>query len=359
MNSYDSAYNDHRADLRIQAAKHTLAARRPLLVFAILGAAAVALLLLNIAVGSVRYPIAEIIRILGESPDASTAHSIIWNIRIPRAIAAVFGGACLAASGLLLQIYFRNPIVGPYILGLSSAATLMVSFVMLTVITAKLAFFNPYLNTIAACIGAGLVLIIVLAVADRVGGGATLLIVGLMMGYLCGAVTAILTALAEKEKIKGFVLWQLGSFSGFKWDEIGMLVIGGGLILLLLYSQSKPLNAFLLGEDYAASMGVNIRRFRLLILVCSCALAGMITATAGPVAFIGMAVPHMARLSFGTSDNRILIPGACLMGAAVTSLCDLIARSLLSPVELPLSAITAFIGAPIVITLLLKRRVKL
>jgi iron complex transport system permease protein len=218
---------------------------------------------------------------------------------------------------------------------------------------------SPFVTTLAAFIGAYAVMMVVVAIAYRVKSGITLLIVGLMMGYLCHAITSILTALAEKEKIKGFVLWQLGSFSGFGWDEIWMLLIFGGLVLALIYFLSKPLNAFLLGETYAASMGVNIRRFRILILLCACALAGMITSVAGPVAFIGLAVPHMARLVFQTSDNRILIPGACLVGALVTSLCDFIARMLLSPVELPLSAITAFFGAPVVMGLLVKRRVEL
>ena len=197
-----------------------------------------------------------------------------------------------------------------------------------------------------------------MAIAARVRGGATLLIIGLMMGYLCGAVTSILTALAEKETIKGFVLWQMGSFSGFKWIEVWILVLVGGLMLAGTYLMSKPLNALLLGEDYAASMGVDIRRFRLAILLLASSLAGLVTAFAGPVAFIGLAVPHMARLSLGTSDNRVLLPGACLFGALITSLCDLIARMWLSPVELPLSAITAFFGAPIVITLLLKKGMK-
>ncbi len=333
--------------------------RRPPVIFAILSLLVLVMMLANVAIGSIHFSPGEIWQALtGAGPD-SPAHFILWKLRIPRAIAAAFGGACLAASGLLLQIYFKNPIVGPYILGISSGATLMVSFVMLTSITVGWTLFAPFISTLAACVGAYAVMLIVLAIANRVKGGATLLIVGLMMGYLCGAVSAILTAFAEKDRIKGFVLWQLGSFSGFKWDEIAILLVVGGAILVLLYLQSKPLNAFLLGEEYAASMGVNIRRFRIMILLCACALAGMITSMAGPVAFIGMAVPHMARLSFGTSDNRILIPGACLMGALVASLCDLIARSLVSPVELPLSAITAFFGAPIVISLLLKQRVRL
>jgi iron complex transport system permease protein len=319
----------------------------------------VILLTTNIGIGSVSFSPEQIWQALIQPDAGSTMSTIIWKIRIPRAIAAVFGGAFLAVSGLLLQVYFRNPIVGPFILGISHGATVMVSFVMLTTLTVGMTVLSPFMTTIAAFAGAYGVMLIVVAVASRVKSGITLLIVGLMMGYLCHAVTSVLTALAEKEKIKGFVLWQLGSFSGFKWSEIGILLIFGGLILLLVYLLSKPLNAFLLGETYAASMGVNIRRFRVLILLCACALAGMITSMAGPVAFIGLAVPHMARLIFQTSDNRILVPGACLVGAVVTSLCDLIARMLLSPVELPLSAITAFFGAPIVISLLLKRRVKM
>jgi len=160
-------------------------------------------------------------------------------------------------------------------------------------------------------------------------------------------------------KVKGFVLWQLGSFSGFRWTEIYLLLIAGGFVMLLIFLLSKPLNAILLGEEYAMSMGINIRLFRMLILFCACALAGMVTAMAGPVAFIGLAIPHMVRMIFFTSDNRILIPGTLLTGALVASGCDFIARSLLSPVELPLSAITAFFGAPIVISLLMKKQVQL
>ena len=333
--------------------------RRPAVIFGLLGILVTAMMALNIGIGSVSISPAEIWQIITGPHSETTMSLIVHKIRIPRAIAAVLGGACLAASGLLLQVYFRNPIVGPFILGISSGATLMVSFVMLTTLTVGMTVLSPFMTTVAAFAGAYGVMLIVLAIARKIKSGVTLLIVGLMMGYLCGAVTAILLALAEKEKIKGFVLWQLGSFSGFRWAEIHVLLVCGGLVLMLIYCLSKPLNAFLLGEEYAASMGVNIRRLRILILLCACALAGMVTAFAGPVAFIGLAVPHMVRLSFGASDNRILIPGVCLTGALVTSLCDLIARMFLSPVELPLSAITAFFGAPIVLGLLIKRRVEL
>jgi iron complex transport system permease protein len=331
---------------------------RRALVFALLSLLVAGMMVLNLRIGSISYPVDQLLGALFNPGEKSDIGYIVWNIRLPRTIAAALGGAFLAVSGLLLQVYFRNPIVGPFILGISSGSTVMVSLVMLTSIGLGFSGYAPYLNTLASCLGAYGVTALIVAIAVRVRNGVTLLIAGLMMGYLCSAVTSILTALAEKETIKGFVLWQMGSFSGFKWIEVWIMLLVGGLLLGATYLMSKPLNALLLGEDYAASMGVDIRRFRLLILFLSSSLAALVTAMAGPVAFIGMAVPHMTRLSLGTSDNRVLLPGACLLGALITSLCDLIARMWLSPVELPLSAITAFFGAPIVIYLLLKRGMK-
>lgn len=328
------------------------------IIFILLCIAACGVVIINVCTGSVTIPLADVWQLLRE-PDETIASSILWDIRLPRALAALLGGGFLAVSGLLLQVYFRNPIVGPFILGISSGASLMVSIVMLTTLTIQLQIMSPFTTTLAAIAGAYMVMFVVVAVAARVKSGITLLIVGLMMGYLCGSITAILTALAEKEQVKGFVLWQLGSFSGFKWAEIELLLILGGGLLILIYLLSKPLNAMLLGEEYALSMGINIKRFRILVLFSACALAGMITSMAGPVAFIGLAVPHMARMIFSSSDNRILIPGSLLLGGLVTSLCDFIARTVMSPVELPLSAITAMFGAPIVISLLMKKRVKL
>ncbi len=339
------------AELRAQPLSQTL-------IFSTLIITVCAAITLNVCTGSVPLPLAELRHIIIQ-PNETVASSIVWKIRLPRAIAAVLGGGFLAVSGLLLQVYFRNPIVGPFILGISSGATLMVSIVMLTTLTIQLHIMSPILTTVAAICGAYGVMIIVVAVASRVKSGVTLLIVGMMMGYLCHSVTAVLTALAEKQQIKGFILWQLGSFSGFKWSEIQLLLILGSILIILIYTLSKPLNAILLGEEYALSMGININRFRVIILLAACAMAGMVTAMAGPVAFIGLAVPHMARMIFSTSDNRILIPGALLLGGLVTTLCDFIARTIMSPVELPLSAITALFGAPIVISLLMKKRVKL
>lgn len=328
------------------------------LFFALLALAVASIMIVNICTGSIDLPASEVWSIL-TNPGEMTNSFIVWKIRLPRAIACICGGGLLAVSGLLLQVYFRNPVVGPFILGISSGATLMVSLVMLTTLVMSLSIMSPFITTLAAMVGAYAVMMVVVTIASKVKSGITLLIVGLMMGYLCSSVTAVLTALAEKEQVKGFVLWQLGSFSGFKWSEIYILLIFGGLLLAIIFFLSKPLNALLLGEEYALSMGINIRLFRMLILFCACALAGMITAMAGPISFIGLAIPHMARMIFSTSDNRILIPGSFLLGALVTSICDLIARTVMNPVELPLSAITAFFGAPIVISLLLKNRVKL
>jgi len=324
--------------------------------FLVLGAALLVSATFNIMMGSIDISLSELGRLIFSCDISTTNGFIVWKIRIPRTLAAILGGAYIAVAGLLLQVFFRNPIVGPFILGVSSGATLMVSLVMLTILSLGFPIVTPFLASLAALGGAYGVMLIVLAIAAKVKNAMTLLIGGLMMGYLCHAVTSVLVAFAEQEKLKMFVLWQLGSFSGFKWSEIQVLFFFGGLIMALVYLLSKPLNAFLLGESYAATMGVNIRIFRFVIIFCSCALAGMVTAVAGPVAFIGLAVPHMARLCFVTSDNRILIPGTVLLGAIVTGLCDLVARLAFSPVELPISAITAFFGAPIVISLLLKRR---
>lgn len=327
-----------------------------LLLFSLLVIAGAAMILINICTGSAPLSLAEVYGIL-VSPDSMTASFIVWKIRLPRALAGFLGGGYLAVSGLLLQVYFRNPVVGPFILGISSGATLMVSLVMLTTLTIQLSIMSPVITTLAAIVGAYGVMAIVVFIAARVKSGITLLIIGLMMGYICHSFTSILTALAEKEQVKGFVLWQLGSFSGFKWDEIYLLSVMGGIFMILVFMISKPLNGLLLGEEYAHSMGISIRRLRILLLFCSCGLAGMVTAMAGPVAFIGLAIPHMARMFFSSSDNRILIPGSFLCGGLMTSVCDFIARTLLSPVELPLSAITAFFGAPIVISLLMKKKV--
>ncbi len=311
---------------------------------------------LNVIIGSVPISWSEAFKIVIKHITNTVEGSIIWKIRLPRVSSGLLSGGYLAVAGLLLQVFFRNPIVGPFVLGISSGATLMVGLVMLAGLSFGILGIHPFFISISAFCGAFFVMCIVVIIATKVKNVVTLLIIGLMMGYLCYSATSILIAFAEKESVKGFVLWQMGSFSGMTWLEFYILLGFGFPLLIISYLMSKPLNGLLLGEDYAKTMGVNINLLRYLIVIISSALSGLVTAFAGPVAFIGLAVPHMARLIMKTSDNRVLIPGVFLLGSAVTIFCDLIARTLFAPVELPLSAITSFFGAPIVIGLLLKRR---
>jgi len=315
------------------------------------------LLVLNISLGSVHIPFLDVCGIfLGKKAGSEVFGSVIWKIRLPRALAASLSGSALAAGGMLLQIFFRNPIVGPYVLGISSGATVMVALVMLGGFSLGMTSLHPIFLSLAALLGALGAMMAVMAAAVKVRDIVSLLVIGLMVGYVASALSHFLIAFAEKERVHRFVLWTLGSFSGFRWQEVEILAIAIPILLLFSFFLSKPLNALLLGEDYARSMGVRIKPFRYLIIFLSSALAALVTAFAGPVAFIGLAVPHMARLSLGTSDSRVLLPGTILLGAAVTSLCDLLARTAFSPVELPISATTSLFGAPIVIFLLLRRR---
>lgn len=313
-----------------------------------------------IGFGSVKIKLDEVFNILfNRSATDSTFYDIVWDIRFPRALAALISGAALAVSGLLLQIFFKNPIVEPYVLGVSSGATLCVGLVMLGGVKFGFESISPFLLFTAALIGSLLVMLVVVLFAGRVKSIITLLIIGLMVGYVCSSVTSILTAFADKERLQGFTLWRMGSFSGFTWKSIKVLMAMGIPTILSSLFIVKPLNAFLLGEEYAKSMGVKIKAFRITIVIISSILASVVTAFAGPVAFIGLAVPHITRLIFRTSDNKVLIPGTILLGGVVTSICDLIARTIFAPVELPISSVTSIIGAPIVIFLILKRRTSL
>ena len=281
------------------------------------------------------------------------------NIRLPRLLAALVGGASLSVSGLLLQIFFRNPIVEPYVLGISSGSSLFVGLMVMGGYSFGLGSVSPMFLFAGAFIGALLIMTVVCLAAKKVKNITTLLIIGIMAGFICSAGTSILTSFADKEQIANFVTWTLGSFSGFSWTQVKYLYGLGVPFLVLTFLISKPLNAMLFGENYAISMGLNIKRFRMIIIIIASVLTAAITAFAGPISFVGLAVPHMVRIIFRTSDNRILIPAVIVSGALMTAVCDLGARMLLSPIELPLSAITSIIGAPIVVYLLLTKRSEL
>lgn len=312
--------------------------------------------ILNVCLGSVQIGVGEILGAI-TGGEVSKAHaSIIMQIRLPRALAALMCGACLAASGLLLQIFFGNPIVEPYILGISSGANLFVGLVILGGFTFGFASISSIGMFIGAFIGAMVVMTAVIFASQRVKSITALLITGLMFGYICSSATSILTSLADHENIARFTMWTMGSFAGFKWNDTGMLYVIGLPFLAVAFFMSKPLNAMLLGEKYAQSMGIAVKPFRLITVLVSSVLTAAVTAFAGPVSFIGLAVPHIVRVSFKTSDNRIVIPAACVYGGVMAGVCDLLARTVLAPTELPIGAITSVIGAPLVIFLLVRKK---
>jgi iron complex transport system permease protein len=323
----------------------------------ILGSAVFFMFILNIGLGSVKISLRNIINAIFSHSNGqeSIYRNIIWQIRLPRSLASILGGAALGLSGLLLQVLFRNPLADPFILGISSGASLFAGLIILSGVLIGWNAAMPFLLIIAAFIGAMAVMSVVLAVARKIKNIVTLLIIGIMVGYLCNAITNLMIAFAQKEQLHMFTIWTLGSFSGFSWFQVILLALTTIPLFGVAMIICKPLNALLLGEDYARSMGVNIKQLRLFIILISCILSGAITAFAGPIAFIGLAVPYIARLSCKTSDNRLLVPITVLLGAFLTSLCDLIARISFAPVELPISVITSFFGVPIVILLLLRR----
>lgn len=327
----------------------------------VLFAAGISLLLavfiLNIMIGSVEISAGEVWNSFFSPDEVTKSHlSIITKIRLPRVLAALAGGSCLAVSGLLLQIFFSNPIVEPYILGISSGSNLFLGIVILGGYTFGFSSINSIGMFIGSFIGAMVVMVLVIFASQKVRSITTLLIIGLMFGYVCSAATSVLTVLADHEKLAGFTMWTMGSFSGFTWEQVGILYIVAIPFLALAFFMSKPLNAMLLGEKYAQSMGVSIKPFRFMMVLVSSVLTAVVTAFAGSISFVGLAVPHIVRITFRTSDNRIVIPAACIYGAVMAGICDMGARLILSPTELPLGAMTAIIGAPIVVYLLVRKK---
>ncbi|MGN0656875.1 MAG: iron chelate uptake ABC transporter family permease subunit [Ruminiclostridium sp.] len=324
----------------------------------IIGALSVIVIwLLNIGLGSVEISVSEIFASIVSPESVEKAKvSIVMNIRMPRAIAALCGGAALAVSGVLLQIFFSNPIVEPYILGISSGSNLFIAIVILGGYTFGMTSINSMGMFLGSFAGAMLVMIIVVLVSRKVRSVTTLLIIGLMLGYVCSAATSVLTMLSSAEKLAKYTARTMGSFSGFTWEQVQILLAVAIPFLFAAFLMSKPLNTMLLGEKYASSMGVSVKGFRVAIVVVSSVLTAVVTAFSGAVSFVGLAVPHIVRILFRTGDNRIVIPACCLYGAAMTGLCDLVARLLLSPAELPLGAVTAVIGAPIAVYLLTSKK---
>ena len=321
------------------------------------------LFVLNISLGSVYIPFKVVLKwMVGLPIDSEIWQNILLKSRLPQSITALLAGAGLAAGGLQMQTLFRNPLAGPSILGISSGAGLGVAVVVLLfgaiqgVSLAGLGWYGSLTITAAAFIGAFGVLLIILFLAQKLKNNAMLLIVGIMVGYASSAIVGLLQFISSKEDVQSFVLWGLGSFNNLSWDKhiifIPMVALGllGSLFLI------KPLNVLLLGENYAANLGLNIKRSRLSILLVTGLLTATITAFCGPIAFLGLAVPHLSKGIFKTADHSVLIPAVMLFGGVLALLCHLIARLPGFDGTLPINAVTSLIGAPIVIYVILKRR---
>lgn len=327
---------------------------RYVLVFAILIVAFFTITVLNINTGSVNMPVPNIFKALFLREGTEREMDIIWHIRLPRIImAAVLGGA-LSLSGFLLQTFFENPIAGPYVLGISSGAKMVVALVM--IVGLKYAYtLSSYSLIIAAFVGSLLSTGFILLVARRIKNMAALLVAGIMIGYICSAVTDFTVTFASDSDIVNLHNWSLGSFSGMSWSNVQVGIIVVGITTILTMAMSKPIGAFQLGEAYAQSMGVNIKIFRVLLILLSSMLSACVTAFAGPISFVGIAVPFIAKGSLGTSKPLVVIPGAFICGAVFCMLCDLIARTAFAPVELSISTVTSIFGAPIVIYMMIRK----
>lgn len=311
---------------------------------------------LAIGMGSVFIPPERVIRVLFQPVDLNNTDSVIvHNMRLCRVIASMFGGAALALSGLLLQVLFNNPIADPYVLGISSGARLFVGLAILGGVTFGVSASNSWFMFTGAFIGSLVMMFVILAFAQRLKSITTLLIVGMMLSYLCSAAVGILTSLSDDKAVADFTRWGMGSFGMMTWDNVRVLVIVCVIFFVVGFLLSKNLNIYLLGEAYARTMGVNTRLLRFLIILVSGVLTAVVTAFAGPVAFIGMSVPHMSRLLLKSEDARILIPTSLLLGGVFGVACDLLARTIAAPGELAVGNITSCVGVPIVLFLLLRR----
>ncbi|MBR0463618.1 MAG: iron ABC transporter permease [Clostridia bacterium] len=329
---------------------------RTALCFALLAVAFVVMTVLNINTGSVSIAPGEIFRIvLNRGTDGGAASNVIWKIRLPRLLAAAVLGGALSVSGFLLQTFFRNPIAGPYVLGISSGAKLFVGMTMVFVL--RYAAGIPFWVVMgSAFLGSMLITGIVLLFARRVRSMSSLLVVGIMIGSICTAITDFFITFADESNVANLHNWSMGSFSGVSWSNLSLISAVVVLAVIAAFLISKPMSAYQLGENYARSMGVNVRAFRMALIGLSSVLSSCVTALSGPISFVGVAVPHMAKLLFGTARPAIIIPGAFMLGSVFCMGCDLIARTAFSPTELAISTVTAVFGAPVVITLMVNRQ---
>ena len=309
---------------------------------------------LNLVLGSVSIPLRAVWNILwGTGNESVIWQNIIWKSRVPQALTALVAGAGLSVSGLQMQTVFRNPLAGPSVLGISSGASMGVAFVVLLsgslggVALSKLGFMGEIALTIAAIAGSLSIMALIVFVSQKVRGNVTLLIIGVMIGYIANAVIGVLKFFSVEEDIRAYVIWGLGSFARVSGDQMTLFICIMVVLLPLSFLLVKTLNLLLLGDAYARNLGLNIKRARLLVITCSGVLVAIVTAYCGPIIFLGLAVPHLCRGMFRTSDHRILMPASLLAGASLALVCNLIARMPGFEGALPVNSVTALVGAPV------------
>ena len=316
---------------------------------------------INISLGSVSIPLKDTFNaILGGELSNDSWKYIVWNYRIPKALTAILVGGGLALSGLLMQTLFRNPLAGPFVLGISSGASLGAALLIMgaSIFSGLLSFgiVNDISLAVASSIGSFLVLMIVVVVAYRIKDTMALLIIGLMFGSITAAIVSVLSYFTNAEKLQQYIYWSFGSVGNLSWQQLLLLLVIIVLGVLLSIISIKPLNSLLLGENYARSLGVNLKKSRYIIIIATGLLAGGITAFAGPIAFIGLAVPHLTRQIFNTTNHKVLVPAVLIYGAILMLICDTIAQLPTSANVLPINAITSIVGAPVVIWLLVRKK---
>ena len=322
-------------------------------VFLILAAVFCVVTVLNINTGNVHIPVPKILRILFLKEGAATEYNIIWKIRLPRILMAA-PWWCIVSFRFFAADIFSNPIAGPFVLGISSGAKMVVALTMIVYLK-YIGRFSSYTLILAAFIGSLISTGFILLMSKKVQHMASLLVGGIMIGYICSAITDFVVTFADDSDIVNLHGWSQGSFSGMSWSNIRVAAVVVGLAVLFTFFLSKPISAYQLGEAYAQSMGVNIKTFRVILILLSSILSACVTAFAGPISFVGIAVPFLARKAFGTSKPIVVIPGTFFMGAVFCMICDLIARMALAPVELNISTVTSILGAPIVIYMMIPK----
>ena len=313
-------------------------------------------LVLNVNTGSVRLSPAKIFKIIFMGfEEGSVESNIIWKIRLPRSLTAALLGGALSVSGFLLQTFFRNPIAGPFVLGISSGAKLFVA-VAIIFIAGSFSGITPYLMVLFAFLGSLITLGFVLLFSQKTKNMSILLVIGIMIGYICSAITDFMITFAKDNHIASLTFWSMGSFSGASWGTLGVIsvVVAAGLFCSILIS--KPMDAYQLGEGYAKSMGINIKLFRLILVTLTSLLSATVTAFAGPISFVGIAVPHISKMLMKSSKPIVIIPASFLCGSVFCMFCDLLARTVFAPTELAIGTVTAFFGAPVVISLMVRQR---